>query len=33
MTGIRTGRVPLRWARREHAVWAREVAGDPPADD
>ena len=33
MTGIRTGRVPLRWARREHAAWAREVAGDPPADD
>ena len=31
MTGIRTGRVPLRWARREHAAWAREVAGDPPA--
>ena len=31
MTGMRTGRVPLRWARREHAAWAREVAGDPPA--
>src|SRR3954447_11150837 len=30
MTGIRTGRVPLRWARREHAAWAREVAGEPP---
>ena len=30
MTGVRTGRVPLRWARREHAAWAREVAGDPP---
>ncbi len=30
MTGIRTGRVPLRWARREHAAWARELAGDPP---
>jgi formate dehydrogenase subunit gamma len=28
LTGIRTGRVPLRWARREHAAWAREVAGD-----
>lgn len=28
MAGIRTGRVPLRWARREHAEWAREVAGD-----
>ena len=30
MAGMRTGRVPLRWARREHAAWAREVAGDPP---
>jgi formate dehydrogenase subunit gamma len=30
MTGMRTGRVPLRWARREHAAWAREVVGDPP---
>jgi formate dehydrogenase subunit gamma len=33
MTGIRTGRVPLRWARREHAAWAREIADDaPPAE-
>jgi formate dehydrogenase subunit gamma len=31
MVGMRTGRVPLRWARREHGAWAREVAGDPPA--
>jgi formate dehydrogenase subunit gamma len=31
MTGMRTGRVPLRWARREHGAWAREKAGDPPA--
>lgn len=31
ITGMRTGRVPLRWARREHGAWAREVAGDPPA--
>jgi len=30
MAGMRTGRVPLRWARREHPAWAREVAGDPP---
>lgn len=30
MAGMRSGRVPLRWARREHAAWAREVAGDPP---
>jgi formate dehydrogenase subunit gamma len=29
MTGMRTGRVPLRWARREHGAWAREVAGEP----
>ncbi len=28
MAGMRTGRVPLRWARREHGGWAREVAGD-----
>ena len=28
LTGIRTGRVPLRWARREHAAWAREVSGE-----
>jgi formate dehydrogenase subunit gamma len=27
MRGIRTGCVPLRWARREHAAWADEVAG------
>ncbi|HEX4470548.1 MAG TPA: cytochrome b/b6 domain-containing protein [Nocardioides sp.] len=27
LEGIRTGRVPLHWARREHAAWAREVAG------
>ncbi len=31
MDGMRTGRVPLRWARREHGGWAREMAGDPPA--
>jgi formate dehydrogenase subunit gamma len=30
MAGMRTGRVPLRWARRQHAGWAREVAGEPP---
>ena len=30
MAGMRSGRVPLRWARREHGGWAREVAGDPP---
>lgn len=30
MTGMRTGRVPLRWARREHGAWARELAGEPP---
>jgi formate dehydrogenase subunit gamma len=30
MAGMRSGRVPLRWARREHGAWAREVTGDPP---
>jgi formate dehydrogenase subunit gamma len=30
MTGMRTGRVPLGWARRQHAAWARELAGEPP---
>jgi formate dehydrogenase subunit gamma len=33
MIGMRTGRVPLRWARREHGAWAREVAGEPPTAD
>jgi formate dehydrogenase subunit gamma len=28
MEGMRTGRVPLGWARREHAGWAREVTGE-----
>ena len=28
MAGMRSGRVPLRWARREHGGWAREVAGE-----
>jgi formate dehydrogenase subunit gamma len=27
MTSMRTGRVPLRWARREHGAWAAELAG------
>jgi formate dehydrogenase subunit gamma len=31
MAAMRTGKAPLRWARREHGAWAREVAGDPPA--
>ena len=31
MTGMRTGRVPLRWARRDHGAWAREVTADPPS--
>jgi formate dehydrogenase subunit gamma len=29
MRSLRTGRVPLRWARREHAEWAAEVLGEP----
>ena len=32
MAGMRTGRVPLRWARREHGAWAREVAGEVAGD-
>jgi formate dehydrogenase subunit gamma len=30
MAGMRTGEVTVRWARRQHGAWAREVAGDPP---
>jgi formate dehydrogenase subunit gamma len=36
LRSMRTGRVPLRWARREHGAWADELAGvevvtdDPP---
>jgi formate dehydrogenase subunit gamma len=30
MTGMRTGRVPLGWARCEHAPGAREATGEPP---
>jgi formate dehydrogenase subunit gamma len=29
--GMRTGRVPLDWARREHAAWAEELSPDEPA--
>jgi formate dehydrogenase subunit gamma len=29
LRSMRTGRVPLRWARREHAEWAEEVTGEP----
>lgn len=39
MRGMRTGSVPLGWARRQHAAWAEEMAddvtgerGDEPAD-
>ena len=32
MSGMRTGRVPLRWARREHGGWAREVTGGDKMD-
>ena len=32
MAGMRTGRVPLRWARREHGGWAREVTGGDKMD-
>ena len=27
MRSMRTGRVPLHWARREHGEWAEEIAG------
>ena len=27
MRSLRTGRVPLHWARREHGAWADELAG------
>ena len=29
LRSLRTGRVPLRWARREHAAWADEVLAEP----
>ena len=29
MTGMRTGRVPLRWARGEHAAWADDMVPAP----
>jgi formate dehydrogenase subunit gamma len=34
--GMRTGRVPVSWARREHAAWADEQTASPigaPVDD
>lgn len=33
MAGIRTGRVSAGWARREHAAWVREVAGEQDKQD
>ncbi len=27
LTSMRTGRVPLQWARREHGAWAEELVG------
>jgi formate dehydrogenase subunit gamma len=33
MYGMRSGLVPLRWARREHAAWAAELTGDPETND
>jgi formate dehydrogenase subunit gamma len=30
MEGMRSGRVPLRWARREHGAWAAEMTGEWP---
>jgi formate dehydrogenase subunit gamma len=31
MRGMRTGQVPLRWAKREHAAWVAEYTGEPVA--
>lgn len=28
LRSMRTGRVPLRWARREHSEWAEQIAGE-----
>lgn len=33
MRSMRTGRVPLHWARREHAAWAEEMTDDEPTTD
>jgi formate dehydrogenase subunit gamma len=33
MRGMRSGWVPLRWARRQHAQWATEYLGEPRPDD
>jgi formate dehydrogenase subunit gamma len=33
MKSMRTGRVPLRWARREHGAWAEELVGVEPGLD
>jgi formate dehydrogenase subunit gamma len=32
MRGMRSGLVPLRWARREHAAWVADYTGEPPPD-
>ena len=31
--GMRTGRVPLDWARHEHAAWAEELSPGPASDE
>jgi formate dehydrogenase subunit gamma len=33
MRGMRSGFVPLRWAKRQHAAWAAEYLGEPAPDD
>jgi formate dehydrogenase subunit gamma len=34
MHGMLSGKVPLRWARRQHAAWVAEYLGEPlPHDD
>ncbi|HEX3908361.1 MAG TPA: cytochrome b/b6 domain-containing protein [Mycobacteriales bacterium] len=33
LRSLRTGRVPLRWARREHAAWVEEMLAEPAGED
>ncbi len=33
LRSLRTGRVPLRWARQEHAAWAEEMLDEAPLED
>jgi formate dehydrogenase subunit gamma len=33
LKSMRTGRVPLRWARREHIAWVEELSDDKPSSE